>query len=99
MADSEHALYHEVMEAQGWADPDPAVCRCGGSGWVLSSADAWYACRFHEGPHPEAEGEPERACRAGDTGCGETPCVCQPGEDDCPACFYGTAWERHTCRK
>lgn len=49
--------YYEVMEAKGWADPDPEVCLCEGRGWVLSDVDTWHSCPFHSDgkAHPEAD--------------------------------------------
>lgn len=56
---SEHQLYHEVMNAAGWAHPSAEICRCKGGGWVLGETDIWYKCPFHEGRHPEESYEEE----------------------------------------
>lgn len=39
-----------------WADRDPAVCLCHGTGYALSDVDTWHACPVHFVPgqsHPE----------------------------------------------
>lgn len=44
-----------IAEMKYLANPDPSLCRCGGSGWMLSAFDTWETCPVHtnRGPHPE----------------------------------------------
>lgn len=56
---SEYQTYHtEYCRPGVWAHPEAAKCGCRGRGWWLAETDAWYPCRFHKGPHPEADETP-----------------------------------------
>lgn len=48
--------YREVACGGAWADEDPNVCGCKGSGYWSSELDTWHECRFHhtkDSIHPE----------------------------------------------
>lgn len=45
-----------------WADPDPKLCLCRGSGYALSDLDTWHKCPYHCTPttrHPEDDYDDE----------------------------------------
>ena len=39
--------YYDEFKCGFWADPDPARCRCHGSGWALSDLDTFHECPEH----------------------------------------------------
>lgn len=55
MGSMSQALYDGLRSGQ-WAHPNPAICECGGCGWLASDLDIWFQCPIHgEGvPHPES---------------------------------------------
>ena len=54
---SEYEIYYREVACGGaWADKDPKVCGCKGSGYWSSELDTWNECRYHYTPdkvHPE----------------------------------------------
>jgi hypothetical protein len=55
------AYYNEFSQGH-WADPDPKLCGCRGSGWALSDVDTWHKCPIHHKPgqrHPEDDYDDE----------------------------------------
>ena len=58
---SEYQQYYDEFHSGYWADPNPKLCRCHGSGWALSELDTWHECHIHHTPgqrHPEDDSEP-----------------------------------------
>ena len=55
MYDSEYTLYYASFPGivAHEMDPDPDICICRGSGWILSNIDTWHPCWVHKGSHPE----------------------------------------------
>ena len=47
--------YYNEFRCGHWADHDPDVCLCHGSGWALSDVDTWHECPVHYAGqlHPE----------------------------------------------
>lgn len=39
--------YYDEFRRGYWADEDPNVCKCRGSGYALSDVDTWHECPFH----------------------------------------------------
>lgn len=56
---SELQTYYDNFSRGYWAHEDAAVCRCGGSGWVLSEVDTFHECRFHYDGQPNNESSDE----------------------------------------
>jgi hypothetical protein len=56
---SELQDYYNQFNTGVWADPDPKVCLCRGSGWALSDVDTFHECRFHYTGQRHPEDEPE----------------------------------------
>ncbi len=59
--------YYDEFRMGYWADPDPKVCLCRGSGYALSDVDTWHECPIHfkkgqrhpEDPYPDEMPSPE----------------------------------------
>jgi len=47
----------QELNLNAWADPNPFICLCRGSGWLLSDLDSWHKCPWHgeNVPHPEED--------------------------------------------
>jgi len=45
------------MQSGMWAERNPLICPCKGTGWTLSDLDTWHECPVHKHgrPHPEVE--------------------------------------------
>jgi len=60
---SELQTYYDAFKTAYWADEDAAVCRCKGSGWVLSEVDTFHECPVHYDGQPNNESS-EEECEA-----------------------------------
>lgn len=103
---SELQQYYDDFRTGYWADPDPAHCRCRGSGYALSEVDTWHQCPYHFKPgqgHPEDDHYSEPAefdQRRFDVLANADRCPeCGDGENfppsECPHCHDGVMEALH----
>ncbi len=84
---SELQQYYDDFRSGYWADPDPEICDCRGSGYALSEVDTWHECPIHYNGqiHPESYPDSEEEWEDNRQALIEAGVMM---EDGTPACGY-----------